>query len=254
MRSPGLHGTALGRAVIRMRAQLINVLTPRKSGSTSLRGYSGFRPDILRLLPPAPLRVLDIGCGQGGLGEGIKQHWPAAHVVGLDGNQELLADAATRLDEALLADLNAPTSLEVLGVKLFDVIILADVLEHLVAPEQLLRGAVSHLTPNGVIITSLPNVRHYSTLIALVFSGRWPRRGRGIHDRTHLHFYTRKDILDLLRSCGLTPVREARNVRLVESLSWTNIPGKLLDFWPFRGFLTFQYLHLSRPSTRLVHP
>jgi hypothetical protein len=37
--------------------------------------------------------------------------------------------------------------------------------------------------------------------------------------------------------------RERRNLRLVESQSWTMVPAKVLDFWPFRPFLTFQYLH-----------
>ncbi len=216
-----------------------------RSAFPQRQGYTGPRPDVLALMPDNPRRVLDVGCGAGSLGASIKERWNNASVVGVDNDPALVAQAAKRLDEVYQADLNSIDPFERLDPEGegFDVIIFADILEHLLDPQELLRLARKHLASQGCVITSLPNVRHYSTFVSLGLLGVWPQRDRGIHDRTHLHFYARKNILQLFEASGFQQVKERRNVRLVECWAWTNIPGKALDFWPFRGFLTFQYLH-----------
>ena len=214
------------------------------------QGYTGYRPDILRLMSGSPSRVLDVGCGAGALGASIKQKWPDAIVVGIDNDPQLLASAAIQLDKVIQCDLNANAPLAGLaGEEPFDVILFADVLEHLVNPEALLSMAREYLTDMGYVITSLPNVRHYSTFVSLGLFGSWPRRERGIHDKTHLRFFARADMLRLFSDCGYRQVMEKRNVRLIESQSWSNIPGKIFDFWPLRPFLTFQYMHKLVPAS-----
>jgi predicted TPR repeat methyltransferase len=226
----------------------VSLKIPDKAIGSLRKGYSGYRPDIVRLMPPDFKRVLDVGCGAGMLGREIKELAPGSIVIGLENNADLAMQAEKHLDKVITADLNSDEFYAKFDSEQFDVIVLADILEHLVAPESLLLKLKNYLSKDGCIITSLPNVRHYSTFISLFILGSWPQRARGIHDKTHLHYYARKNIIDLLHDCGLEPVRESRNVRLVEFMSWTNIPGKLLDFWPFRQFFTFQYLHLSKKS------
>ena len=212
------------------------------------KGYTGPRPDILKLIADSPERILDIGCGSGSLGAAIKLNWKNSVVIGVDNDEQLLSEASTRLDKAIYSDLNNDHPLASLdNYQPFDVIIFADILEHLVHPERIISEARNLLKPAGYIITSIPNVRHYSTFITLGLKGTWPRRERGIHDKTHLRFFARKDIISLLEECGFKMVEEKRNVRLIEAWPWTNIPGKLFDFLPFRPFLTFQYLHRSIP-------
>lgn len=208
------------------------------------QGYTGPRPDVLALMPDRPSRVLDVGCGAGQLGASIKEKWETAFVAGVDNDPVLVGEAQRHLDQVFQVDLNSASPFSAFDADSdFDVIIFADVLEHVLFPQRLLEFAKERLAENGCIITSLPNVRHYSTFISLGLLGVWPQRDRGIHDRTHLHFYTKKNIAALFETSGLIVVKEKRNVRLIERWSWTNIPGKILDFWPFRGFLTFQYLH-----------
>ena len=55
-------------------------------------------------------------------------------------------------------------------------------------------------------MVSLPNVRFFETLWQLGVRGRWPRRESGIFDRTHLRWFTRKDIEQALRDTGWEPV------------------------------------------------
>ena len=211
----------------------------------SKRGYSGHRPDIIAAIShPNIASVLDVGCGEGGIGLQLKAELPDVQVYGVEGDPSLLARAEKTLDTCWAADLDDPECFDPLRDKKFDVIIFADVLEHLKSPEKVLANALSLLDRKGQIIICLPNVRHWSTFYHLFIKGIWPANDRGIFDKTHLHFFTRRNILDLIRDAGLKVVQEKRNVRLIEPWSWTNIPGKLMDWWPFRAFFTFQYIHV----------
>lgn len=208
------------------------------------RGYSGARPDVVAMIEDAPRRGLDIGCGAGMTATLIAEKFSDVRMVGVEPNGNLAAIAREHMslliegavdDGAVVRQIaeNAP----------YDLIVLADVLEHLAEPGEVLRRMSGFLAPGGRIVTSIPNVRHISTFVSLGLFGSWPARERGIHDRTHLRFFARKDILALGSQAGLRMERERRNLRLVESASWTMVPARLLDFWPFRAFFTFQYLH-----------
>ncbi|WP_223619737.1 class I SAM-dependent methyltransferase [Lysobacter sp. ESA13C] len=209
------------------------------------RGYSGARPDVVRLLPQAGLsRVLDVGCGAGMTAALVRERCADARVVGVEPMAELAEHAREQLDELIVGRIDDPAVLERLAAQApFDAIVCADVLEHVAEPLPVLRALAQRLAPGGCLVTSLPNVRHLSTFIALGLLGTWPARERGIHDRTHLRFFARRDILRLGEQAGLELRAERRNVRLLESRAWSLVLAKPLDFWPFRGFVTFQYLH-----------
>jgi len=175
----------------------------------------------------------------------ISDRYPNAEVFGIE-MDPVLADKArahsTHVFQGPLHEEDIQTSLE--NAAPFDLIICADVLEHMVNPAAALQCLSSLMTDDGYLITSLPNVRHVSTFWNLGIRGRWPQNDRGIHDATHLHFYARRDIIELCHCAGLELKRERRNLRLLEPSAWTMPAAKVFDFWPFRGFLTFQYLHL----------
>lgn len=218
-----------------------------RSGRTgdNRRGYSGARPDVVRLIARAPERVLDVGCGAGMTAKLIRDFYPNATVFGIELDPELAETArehSAEVFEGPLDDDKIQTCIEKAAP--FDLIICADVLEHMIDPAAALQRLAKLMTDDGYLITSVPNVRHISTFWNLGVKGRWPQNERGIHDATHLHFYARRDIISLCRSAGFELQREKRNMRLLEPAAWTFPVAKLLDFWPFRGFLTFQYLHL----------
>ena len=209
------------------------------------RGYSGARPDVLRLVRGSPRNVLDVGCGAGLTGGLLRERHPGLVTIGIEADPELAQLAQQRMDKVVVGAVDAPeiqSALAALGP--FDLIVCADVLEHLIDPAATLGNLRGMLAPGGMIITSIPNVRHFSTFVSLGLLGTWPMRDRGIHDRTHLRFFARRDILALGSAAGLVSLQERRNLRLVESAAWTMYAAKALDFWPLRGFLTFQYLHL----------
>jgi SAM-dependent methyltransferase len=137
-------------------------------------------------------RVLDLGCAGGYLSEALAAR--GFSVVGVD----LPGTAHTGNIEFIAADLDS--GLPALSGR-FDLILCADILEHLRDPERMLRNARALLTPGGRLLASLPNSGH-AYFRWQVLRGRFPQEDRGLFDRTHVRFYTYDGWVDLLRKSG----------------------------------------------------
>lgn len=153
---------------------------------------------ILRLVG-AGTRVLDLGCATGSLAKLLKER--GCDVVGVEGDPAAAALAEAHCSRVLVADLDSAelVGLEQLGR--FDVVIAADVLEHLTHPEHALALARKVIAPTGYLLTSIPNVAHGSVRLALL-AGRFPYGDLGLLDETHVRFFTRSSMTGLLSSAG----------------------------------------------------
>ncbi len=179
--------------------------TADKEGPPS--GYFGHaRPEVVALVEPTGARILDVGCAAGAMGAAMLAAG-ATEVVGLDANVKALELARQRLSAVHLVDLATAIELPY-PAGYFDRIVCADVLEHLPDPEAALRGLLPFLAKEGRIVLSIPNVRHHSVLLPLLRDGRWEYQREGVLDRTHLRFFTRLGIDDLLRGAGIERIGE----------------------------------------------
>ncbi len=206
--------------------------------------YTGDRPDVLALVPPARL-ILDVGCASGRLGEALKRT-TGAEVWGVEPDGTLVREARRRLDRVL-----ATTVEETIGTlrgERFDVVVCADVLEHLDDPETTLAALEAMLSPGGCIVVSLPNVRFYDTFVQLAVRGTWPRRERGVFDRAHRHWFTDHDARAMFSSAGFVVEVTTANYRLVERPARLNRYARLLARGPLRPFLAYQHLYRLRPA------
>jgi SAM-dependent methyltransferase len=151
--------------------------------------------------------VLDLGCARGGLATLLK----GVEVVGVERNPDYAAAAERHCARVICADIEqlAPDELG-----RFDCLVAADVLEHLVDPWSALRAYARLLQPGGTAVVSVPNVAHWSTYAALV-RGSWPRNPEGIHDATHLRWFTLRDARELVEQAGLTITAVDRRPRLI---------------------------------------
>jgi methionine biosynthesis protein MetW len=193
-------------------------------------------------VPERARRILDLGCASGALGAALKAR--GAEVVGIEHDPSYAADAADRLDRVITADLESFDDWEALGT--FDVVIAADVLEHLRDPWTVLRRATALLPAGGVAIVSLPNVRYWETFWILARHNTWPRRAEGIFDATHLRWFTLRDAWALLDESGLEVVQIERQMRLRgRGTRWDHAVGRLARL-PGRSFFTFQHLLAGR--------
>ena len=161
--------------------------------------YAFSRREIAPLLPARAERVLEIGCSSGGTLAWLKQKWPAAQTVGVDGYEPIRETLAKNADSAIIHDLEQP--LPDLGR--FDLILALDILEHLRNPVDTLRDLVTRLGPGGRVIVSVPNVAHHSILRDLLLRRRFDYQEAGILDRTHLRFFTESSAVGLMNEAGL---------------------------------------------------
>ena len=143
-----------------------------------------------------PKRVLDLGCSDGRLGALLRA---AGHtVVGVDSHK--LDGVGERLDAFVEADLGQGLPEEV-GTG-FDVVLGADVLEHLAEPAELLAQLPRVLAPRGVVMVSVPNIAHWYPRLKVML-GRFDYERRGIFDAGHLRFFTRASFERLAKSSGM---------------------------------------------------
>jgi len=180
-------------------------MKPAGTGVRAAHGEDGYfehtRPELRALVPAGARRILDVGCGEGGLGAALKAE-RACEVIGLEGFPAAADRARERLDDALCVDLDALESLPA-GTGTFDAMIFGDVLEHLRDPARLLRSLLPALALDGVVICSIPNVKHWTVLFPLLVKDRWTYQDAGLLDRTHVHFFTLHEIDVMLEELEL---------------------------------------------------
>lgn len=126
-------------------------------------------------------------------------------VTGFEINAVAATAARPYLQRMIVGDLENPQDLAQVNGQ-FDVILIADVLEHIAWPVEPLRTLHGCLGSSGRLIVSLPNVGHWSARRALLL-GRWDLTDRGLMDRTHLRWYTRRTAVALLESTGYRVVK-----------------------------------------------
>lgn len=185
-----------------------------------------FRPEIVAALPPGARRVLDLGCGPGGLAEAL----PHLEVVGAD-----LRPGGARTH---VLDLERDEVPEPDGS--FDALVYADVLEHLRDPWGALARHRRLLAPGGTAVVSVPNAQHWRVSLGLL-AGRWTYRdadGLGhVLSRDHLRFFTLREIRAALEGAGYAVL----STRAIASpLALALSPG------PLRGLAAFQWLLTAR--------
>jgi SAM-dependent methyltransferase len=133
----------------------------------------------------AALAALDVGCGSGVLAAQLEGA-TAWTVDGTDLNLAALERCAPRRGRTLYYDVTEERA-ELVGR--YDAVVLFDVLEHVPDPRALVRSALRHLKPEGILLVNVP------ALPALMSA----------YDRAagHLRRYTRRSLADELGDLGL---------------------------------------------------
>jgi 2-polyprenyl-3-methyl-5-hydroxy-6-metoxy-1,4-benzoquinol methylase len=209
--------------------------------SKTLRAYVDARLDLIELCNEVPLNILDVGCATGATGAALKQIYLNAKVSGIEYNIELGREASKHYDHVEIGNLDN-MELNKLFTEKFDTVFLGDVLEHTINPSANLKKIKNICTPGAIFILSLPNVQHITVIFNLLL-GKWPQRDRGIFDRTHLRWFTKKSILEMLSKNGMEIIKLNRKYRFIDAPSKNiNRFAKYAHFGFFKNFLTYQYI------------
>jgi predicted TPR repeat methyltransferase len=162
-------------------------------------GYYGLsRPELVSALPRPIGRVLDVGCGEGGVGRALRAEG-AEHLSGIEPVPAAAAVAREAYDEVLVGPVE--DVLDDAGGP-FDTICCYDVLEHLVDPYTVLRRLRGLSSPAGRLHVSVPNARQIGLVKDLLLKGTFGYTDAGHRDRTHLRWFTPRDIEDAITRSG----------------------------------------------------
>ncbi len=203
--------------------------------------YANVRHDLISLISKRGegLKVLEIGAAYGETLYFLKEQGIATEAVGV----ELYEDIKNKenykpLDRFIFANIEETDFTEYEGY--FDIILLPDVLEHLVEPKKVLAKVKKYLNPDGEVLVSMPNIRHYSAIKKIVFKGDFRYEESGIFDYTHMRFYCRKNIKELLETSGFTVQYSEGSVKNYKGKSLVKLLNKL-TFGVFEEFFSVQY-------------
>jgi ubiquinone/menaquinone biosynthesis C-methylase UbiE len=139
-------------------------------------------------LPPNA-KLLDAGCGTGGLLRRLAKWFPSAQLRGLD--VAPLAVQLARERTTCPIEEGSVTALSFPGAS-FDAITSIDVLYHLEKPADALREFARCLKPGGLVVINVPAYRWL-----------WSYHDDAVNSH---HRFTRSEIKTLLRDAGLQPV------------------------------------------------
>ncbi len=172
-------------------------------------------------------RVLEIGCGPGSITKLLAQQGQCS-VTGLELDPEAIKKVTPYCAAVMQADLNSSDWPHLLdGGERFDVVVAADVLEHLYDPWTSLQQMVPFIRPDGFMVVSLPNAGHAAVASCLI-NGDFEYHDWGLLDRTHIRFFCLKNIEDLFARAGLKIIEAHYVVKRPEetefAASWSRLP------------------------------
>lgn len=205
---------------------------------------------VLRLVGESR-RVLELGPASGSMTRALVE-LNHCTLVAVELDPTMAEQARPFCERLILANLETLDWQETFGDDRFDVIIAADVLEHLVDPWACLRAMRGQLRPGGFIVLSIPNIAHGAVLGQLL-RGRFPYQQKGLLDYTHLRFFTRFDVEDMLLSCGFLPAVWDRNRVMPGDTEfgkeWQQLPEPLREALAGQADAdTYQFILSAYPS------
>jgi methionine biosynthesis protein MetW len=231
----------------------MNNRTPERSNDRTLPGqkgahaylegrYRGSKYAWIHRVVPSGSEVLDLGCGNGLVGLVLAEK--GCKVDGVEQDPAAAEEARRHYRRVWVEDLCTDGAWRRRAAE-YDVVVLADVLEHLPRPEYLLAEIRGLMRGTARLLVCLPNVAHHRMRWELL-RGRFDYRSEGLLDRTHLRFYTRNSARQLLTGAGLriveehpTYVRAGWKGPLVAWLAWR---------WP--TLFAEQFCFMAEPETK----
>jgi 2-polyprenyl-3-methyl-5-hydroxy-6-metoxy-1,4-benzoquinol methylase len=174
-------------------------LPPRKYDCRIDLAVDNAHTRVLRLVGTGK-HVLELGCASGYMTRVLVEQFGCT-VVGVEQDREAAEQARKVCRRLIHGDIDSLEFAGELGDERFDVILCADVLEHLRDPMRALTALRPALVPNGYVVASIPNVAHVA-VIAELLEGRFPYGPVGLLDDTHLRFFTRHSIYETFERAG----------------------------------------------------
>ena len=158
-------------------------------------------PDLIDVLPLTAKRVIDIGCGVGVIAKEFHIRATPEYYLGVEIVAENAEIAKQHCSECIVGNIEEFDTETWNQLAKYDLWVFGDVLEHLYDPWSVLKKVRSILPADGQIACCIPNAQHWS-MQARLSIGDWRYADAGLLDRTHIRFFTRQTIIELLQGAG----------------------------------------------------
>ncbi|MBN1878772.1 class I SAM-dependent methyltransferase [bacterium] len=179
--------------------------------------------------------VLDLGCATGYLAKALKAN--GCSVTGIEKDSEAAVAARSSCRLVLTGDAGDPEILRQAGGG-YDVIICADILEHLPDPWLILKTLRGMLAPRGELLVSIPNIAYWRMRLCLL-AGNFDYTDTGLLDSTHLRFFTVRTFKRMAAACGYRVtgfvINDAGLPGFPHPVDWDRLPGcmrKMAEWFP----------------------
>lgn len=171
-------------------------------------------------------RVMEIGAGPGSITR-LLTSVSNCRVTALEIDSEAIKKLAPFCERVYQVDLNDKRWPEVVeSGDRFEVIVAADVLEHVYEPLTVLKAMKGFLNENGYMVISVPHVGH-SAVHACLLDEDFEYSDFGLLDRTHIRFFGIKNIQRLFEDAGMKIVHAEFVVRNPEHTEFANRWSKI---------------------------
>jgi 2-polyprenyl-3-methyl-5-hydroxy-6-metoxy-1,4-benzoquinol methylase len=175
--------------------------------SESIHHHAYLLKPLLKLLTQAAnsnknqLRVLDLGCGNGSLSSIIAQH--GYQVVGIESSESGIQFARQKFANCEFIHGSVYDSVPKHLEHSFDIVISAEVIEHLYYPKELIKYAKKCLKPNGCFILTTPYHGYWKNLLIAIL-GKMDAHFSSLWDDGHIKFFSVNTLANLLNSEGFS--------------------------------------------------
>lgn len=193
---------------------------------------------ILKNIKPEST-ILEIGCAHGRMTKYLKETLNCTiDIAEIDEESGKVASQWARY--AFLGDRGNVEAEDYFGgiSTAYDYVIFADVLEHLVNPEVVLKNSTKVLKPEGSVWISIPNVAYNGIIIELI-QDKFTYRETGLLDNTHLRFFTINSLDKMVKKCGFKIVNEQNLINSIRNSefrnAYTEVPPQIAAFLRMRS-------------------
>jgi 2-polyprenyl-3-methyl-5-hydroxy-6-metoxy-1,4-benzoquinol methylase len=149
-------------------------------------------------------RVLDLGCGNGALARALSR--AGFQVTACDVDRRGIEIASQVPSGVKFLQLGAYDDPSELNESDFDVVVCAEVIEHLYIPRQVPRCARAVLKPEGHLVVSTP-YHGYLKNLAISILNKWDFHHKSLEEGGHIKFFSPKTLAQLLKEEGFEVAR-----------------------------------------------
>lgn len=157
--------------------------------------YKGRTEIIDKIVGLKYRNILEIGCGRGETLAMIKQSKPDVSITGIEPY-----DVTPVISDIRMVTLQDYCASSEAQFGCFDLILIADVIEHIWDYKEFLSLVDKLLAPGGYLVVSVPNLKFMPAITKILLYDDFPETPGGVFDQDHKRWFTKKKIQRVIKA------------------------------------------------------